>query len=54
MLGKNGRRLGKNTTPLQRVLKVVKCSAAVPLREFCFEETCNGVSTCATGPEKPG
>jgi hypothetical protein len=44
-MGKNGRLLGKNTTPLQLLLKVVKCSAAIPLHEFCFEEAFNSISS---------
>jgi hypothetical protein len=45
MVGKNSRWLGKNTTPLQLVLKVMECSAAIPLHEFCFEKTFNGISS---------
>ena len=45
MMGKNGRRLGKDTAPLQLVLKVMECSTAIPLHEFCFEQTFNGISS---------
>jgi hypothetical protein len=44
MIRKNGRWLGKSATPLQLLLKVVKCSAAIPLHEFCFEEAFNSIT----------
>jgi hypothetical protein len=45
MMGKNGRMLGKDTPPLQLVLKFAECPAAIPLHEFGFEEAFNGISS---------
>ncbi len=44
MMGKNGRMVGKSTTPLKLVLKFVECPATIHLHEFCFEEAFNGIS----------
>jgi hypothetical protein len=44
LMGKNGRLLAKDTTPLQFVLKVAECPAAIPLHEFSFEEAFNGIA----------
>jgi hypothetical protein len=44
-MGKNGRMLSKDATPLQLVLKVAQCPAAIYLHEFGFEKTFNGVSS---------
>ena len=44
MMGKNGPLLGKDTPPLQLVLKVTEGSAPIPLHEFGFEEAFNGIS----------
>ena len=44
MMGKDSRIFGKDTAPLQLVLKFVECPAAIHLHKFCFEEAFNGIS----------
>ena len=45
MMGKHSCLLGKDTTPLQLVLEVMKCSTTIPLHEFCFEEAFNRITS---------
>jgi len=45
MMGKNGRLLSEDPTPLQLIFKVTECSAAIYLHEFCLEEAFNGISS---------
>jgi hypothetical protein len=44
MMGKNGRMLGKDTAPLQLVLKVAEGPATIHLHEFGFEEAFNSIT----------
>ena len=45
MMGKHSRLLGKDITPLQLVLEITKCSTAIPLHKFCFEEAFNSITS---------
>jgi len=44
LMGKNRRMFGKDPAPLQLVLKIAECPAAIPLHEFGFEEAFNSIS----------